>query len=77
MRDRKRSFWSAFMIGVGLFYDLATPAVGLASDGLLHAAELLVVVAAWNVFAVLLLAVGAGLLFAARRSGGEPESARG
>lgn len=66
--DTSRSFWSAFLIGVGImagvdeiifhqllawhhFYDLSTPAVGLASDGVLHAAELIVIVAGFFLFA--------------------------
>jgi uncharacterized membrane protein len=66
--DTSMSFWSAFLIGVGImaavdeivfhqllgwhhFYDLSTPAVGLASDGLLHAAELIFIVAGFFLFA--------------------------
>jgi uncharacterized membrane protein len=39
------------ILGWHHFYDLATPAVGLASDGLLHAAELIAVVAGFFLFA--------------------------
>ncbi|TVP43563.1 MAG: DUF2243 domain-containing protein [Gemmatimonadales bacterium] len=66
--DPSRSFWSAFMIGVGImagvdtiifhqllgwhhFYDRATPAMGLASDGILHAVELVVIVAGFFLLA--------------------------
>lgn len=60
--DFKRSFWTAFLIGVGImaaideivfhqllawhhFYDRSTPAWALFSDGLLHAAEIMAIVA--------------------------------
>lgn len=39
------------VLGWHHFYDLATPAVGLLSDGLLHAAELIIIVAGFFLFA--------------------------
>lgn len=39
------------LLGWHHFYDLATPAIGLASDGVLHAAELLVIVAGFFMLA--------------------------
>lgn len=39
------------LLGWHHFYDLATPAVGLASDGLLHAGELIVIVGGFFLFA--------------------------
>lgn len=39
------------LLGWHHFYDLATPAIGLASDGILHAVELLVLVAGFFMFA--------------------------
>jgi uncharacterized membrane protein len=39
------------LLGWHHFYDRATPAVGLASDGLLHAAELIAIVAGFFLFA--------------------------
>jgi uncharacterized membrane protein len=38
------------LLGWHHFYDLATPAVGLASDGLLHAAQLIAIVAGFFLF---------------------------
>lgn len=62
IRETKRSFWTSFLIGVGImaavdeiifhqllawhhFYDRSTPDLALLSDGLLHAAELIALVA--------------------------------